>query len=76
VGEEFNFGLSTDTITPGDYDGDGRQDAAVWRPNPTESAAPLYYARQSGSGLTLYFNWGLSTDYATANGLFTNRVVG
>lgn len=32
----FNFGTSTDVITPADFTGDGRTDVSVWRPSTGE----------------------------------------
>ncbi|HMT08438.1 MAG TPA: VCBS repeat-containing protein, partial [Pyrinomonadaceae bacterium] len=50
------FGLSTDTKVPGDYDGDGRMDPAVYR-----ASQGLWYIFGSTSGLTV-LQWGLPND--------------
>lgn len=50
------FGLLTDIRVPGDYDGDGRMDAAVYR--PTQG---IWYIYGSTTGFSA-FNWGLAND--------------
>lgn len=50
------WGLSTDIVTPGDYDGDGQQDAAVWRPENG-----IWYILKSSNGLPLIIEWGKNT---------------
>jgi hypothetical protein len=49
-----NFGLSSDTLVPGDYDADGRSDFAVYRDG-------TWYVQQSTAGFT-GFQFGLSSD--------------
>ncbi|HLM59909.1 MAG TPA: DUF3500 domain-containing protein, partial [Pyrinomonadaceae bacterium] len=49
-----NFGLSSDTLVPGDYDADGRFDFAVFR-------GGTWYVQQSTAGFT-GFQFGLSSD--------------
>ena len=53
------MGSSTDTAAPGDYDGDGRADRAVFRP-----ATGVWHVLTSGSAYTSFFSvqWGLSAD--------------
>jgi hypothetical protein len=60
------FGVAaTDLPAPGDYDGDGKTDPAVWRPNadPTQN-----YFFVSGSTRGIFqFEWGMNGDYPVAN---------
>ena len=60
------FGNSaTDFMTQGDYDGDGRTDISVWRPNADPTLNFFYYlGSTSGSG---QFEWGQNGDYPVAN---------
>jgi hypothetical protein len=55
----IHWGLSTDIPAPGDYDGDGKTDLAVYRPS-----TGIWYVLQSTSNYTTYLaiRWGLSTD--------------
>ena len=55
-----NFGAASDVAVPGDYDGDGRFDIAVFRGNgPTQAAT--FFVMQSSGGLTAV-NFGLGSD--------------
>ncbi len=42
-----DWGISTDNLTPVDFDGDGKDDLAVWRPGAATVAA--FYVLQSGT---------------------------
>jgi hypothetical protein len=46
------WGLNGDIPVPGDYDGDGRTDLAVWRPS-----TGVWYIRGSAP-----FGWGMNGD--------------
>lgn len=60
------FGNSlTDFLVQGDYDGDGRTDIAIWRPNADPTMNYFYWVG-STSGFTAY-PWGLDGDYPGAN---------
>jgi subtilisin-like proprotein convertase family protein len=59
------FGVATanssDFPVPGDYDGDGRTDVAVWRPSNGE-----FSSRSTGTKAITFFKLGASTDYPVA----------
>ncbi len=59
------FGSSaTDFLTPGDYDGDGKTDVAVWRPDTDTTT--FFYILKTSSGYAQQ-EWGKSGDYPVAN---------
>jgi hypothetical protein len=53
------FGLGTDTIVPGDYDGDGKADLAVTR---TTAGTLVWYSLASSNGAFSANTWGNSSD--------------
>lgn len=63
-----NFGLSaTDFPLSGDFDGDGFDDFAVWRPNP-DPAQTKFHVRPSASPDSPFeVNFGQNGDYPIAN---------
>lgn len=59
----FQFGASTDTPVPGDFDGDGKTDFAVFR----ESTGVWYVTRSSDTDTSYYdYNFGQSGDKPVA----------
>jgi hypothetical protein len=54
------WGLSTDVLAPGDYDGDGISDAAVWRPE-----TGVWYILNSSDGSVMFIKWGMTTIHPT-----------
>jgi subtilisin-like proprotein convertase family protein len=62
----IRFGGLGDFRVPGDYDGDAKQDIAVWRPNP-DPAQNFFYVRRSTDGVVQRVEWGQNNDYPAAN---------
>lgn len=62
----FQWGIPGDFITQGDYDGDGKTDIAVWRPN-ADPAQNFFYIRKSSDSLLQAFEWGAQGDYPVNN---------
>ena len=54
------WGTSTDVIAPGDYDGDGISDAAVWRPE-----TGVWYIILSSDASVMFIKWGMTTIHPT-----------
>jgi hypothetical protein len=61
----YIFGLEDDDLVPGDYDGDGRQDLATWRPGLNPGDQSYFIAMGSSRGTTV-FPWGIGGDYPNA----------
>lgn len=60
VGIDFRaiaWGVSGDQPVRGDFDGDGRLDAAIFRPSNS-----IWYVLQSSNSQPLFQNWGLASD--------------
>jgi hypothetical protein len=64
----FQFGRAGDLPTPGDYDGDGKTDFAVWRPNANPSQTGVFYIQKSTAGFSA-FGWGNSQMKIPANSI-------
>ncbi len=47
-GSPIRWGIAGDVRAPGDYDGDGKTDVAVWRPSAAAGASTFYVLRSSG----------------------------
>ena len=58
------FGLPTDAIVPGDYDGDGKTDQSIWRSSTGNPS--IYYVLRSSDGSVQYQFWGLFGDQPAA----------
>src|SRR5690606_30501646 len=61
----LNFGIASDVLIPGDYDGDGKTDAAVFRASDTE-AAPDFYVLKSSDFTVFGAAWGSTGDVPVA----------
>ena len=60
-----NWGFWDDSVVPGDYDGDGRTDIAVFRDGPTLGSAMAWYILKSSDGGLLAYTWGATgIDYS------------
>ena len=55
------FGLATDFITPGDYDGDGKDDIAIWRESQQQGTSG-FYILQSSNGTFRFVQFGEAND--------------
>ncbi|MGE3466234.1 MAG: CHRD domain-containing protein [Pyrinomonadaceae bacterium] len=55
------WGLNSDLATPGDFDGDGKDDLAFWRPSGT----PAFFILQSSTGTLQQVTFGLPGDDPT-----------
>ena len=62
-GSPIRWGIAGDVRTPGDYDGDGKTDIAVWRSSATVSDS-RYFVRRSSDGALQQFQWGQTGDFA------------
>ncbi len=57
------WGTRADVGTiPGDYDGDGKADLAVWRPGATTGAQSTFYVKKSSDGGMMAAEWGIRFD--------------
>ncbi len=62
------WGVSGDEFVPADYDGDGKDDIAVWRPG----AQGAFYIINSGSNTIRISNCGITGDNSTVIGDYNN----
>jgi len=58
-GPDVSFGLAGDIPVPGDYDGDGRLDLALYRQG-------TWYILYSSNGAFVHLDWGTTTDVPVA----------
>jgi hypothetical protein len=62
-----NWGVSTDFFVPADYDGDGKDDFAVWRPGPNA----VFYIVRSATATMYTEQFGQTGDDPTVVGDYT-----
>ncbi len=56
---QVDFGVTSDSITPGDFDGDGKDDIAVWR-SATDNS--FFIILQSSTNTVRYVRFGIPND--------------
>ncbi len=59
AGNEVNFGLNTDSVTPADFDGDGSDDIAIWRSAGADSS---FFILQSATNTVRVVQFGTTND--------------
>ncbi|MFM9902971.1 MAG: FG-GAP repeat domain-containing protein [Pyrinomonadaceae bacterium] len=62
VTESTDWGISIDTPTPGDYDGDGKFDLSVRRPGATDTSLATFITKRSSDGMQENVSWGIGSD--------------
>lgn len=66
--QNIDWGLGSDLVIPGDYDGDGLTDAAVLREGKRQTDPLTWLIRRSSDGTALVFNLGTTgSDYNVQN---------
>ncbi|MDH3528158.1 MAG: FG-GAP-like repeat-containing protein [Acidobacteriota bacterium] len=61
-------GMHDELVVPGDYDGDGGTDIAVYRVDATNPSNNYYYVRRSSDLAFQYLQWGSGTNSVPVNG--------
>ncbi len=59
----IRWGIAGDVRTPGDFDGDGKTDIAIWRQN-VDPTMNFYWVRRSSDGMVQVSEWGAMGDFA------------
>lgn len=66
--QNIDWGLASDLVVPGDYDGDGKFDAAVLREGTLQTDPLTWLIKRSSDGMALIVNLGTTgTDYNVQN---------
>jgi hypothetical protein len=60
------WGIASDFFVPGDYDGDGKADHAIWRPGASGTAG--FWVKRSSDGGTEFIQFGQTGDNPTIVG--------
>ena len=61
----IQWGLDSDLLAPGDYDGDGKTDIAIWRPSATPGASAFWVLGSTSGAFSVPF--AQNGDYPVAN---------